>query len=193
MITVAHSTAERIAYGLRLWMEARFNRYVTAANEARYKDGMTEDLSVYPGEDLLPDDDLFPFGDVPSETPYLAPLVKKFAVKSYIPDQGPFPYMMINIDSANVEETGIGCYQCIMRASVNIAVNDAKGDQANFAIMRYMDAMIDAIHNNIGSGLNGVADTVKIESIDKGDLPSAGKGFMMCTLVCTKEIDRTVA
>lgn len=190
MTVTAHSTSERVAYGLRQWMEARFNRYVIAANDARYKAGLTEDLSVYPAEDLYPDEDLLPYGDVPAETPYEAPVVKKFAVKSYIPDNGPFPYMMVNIDSCDIAESANGAYLVTVRASVNIAVNDNKADQANFAIMRYMDAMIDAIHNNAPSGLNGIADSVALEAIDKGELPSAGKGFMIATLVCTKEISR---
>lgn len=116
---------------------------------------------------------------------YQASNIAECKALPYIPDRGPFPFVMVNPDSVDVERSGQCVHRVTVTLSVNILVREANKDDLGTALMRYMDALIDAVGANATMG--GTVDDVYISTIDKGEMPADGRGFVMATLIASAE------
>lgn len=117
---------------------------------------------------------------------YVAPELKKCEVKAWIPTEGPFPYMMVNLDFVDYEWIGNCAEKAKLTLSVNALVTEPKKDNLPIALVRYMDALADAVRENIT--MNGTADTIRVDTIDKGEMPADGRGWVVATLIATAEV-----
>lgn len=109
-----------------------------------------------------------------------APMPKKCEVSVGIPDNGPYPYIMVNRDSVQVEPTGNDYQRLTVYLSVNVAISESKPQNADVVADRYTDALIDMFGENITLG--GTVDLIYLESADKLVVPSSGQAYVLATV-----------
>lgn len=115
-----------------------------------------------------------------------APDPKKVEVKTYIPDQGPWPYIMVNPDQVSIEASGCNAQKLTITYSINIGISADSPDKAGTVALRYMDILADLIGENITLG--GAVDIATLELIDKAAIPADSKAFVVATLRAEVEV-----
>jgi hypothetical protein len=115
-----------------------------------------------------------------------APALKKAERKAFIPDTGPYPYCMVNLDRATPERWGQNAQMITAEVSVNFCLSEPSPDLLDEALYRYIDALADMIGANISLG--GLVDQAELLSIEKDTLPADGKGFVIATLSTRTEV-----
>lgn len=112
-------------------------------------------------------------------TGFQAPAPRKIEVKDLIPQNGPFPFGMVDVDTVAIDASGQNCQRIAATISINFAFSESKPENVRIATVRYMDALIDLFGEN--ETLGGVAGIAYLETIDKAVLPGDGKGFVVAT------------
>lgn len=119
-------------------------------------------------------------------TGYQAPAPKVCAKAVGIPDNGPYPYVMVNRDSIAVEPSANNAQRITMQISVNVGINESKTENADIVADRYTDALIDLFGENLTLG--GTVDIAMLKTSDKLIIPSSGEAYVICTVEVTSEV-----
>jgi hypothetical protein len=115
-----------------------------------------------------------------------APDPRKVERKAYIPDVGPWPFVMVNLDQVSAEASGNNSQRLVMTISVNVGLKGMNLDDADLQALRYMDILVDCIGENISLG--GAVDLAQLESIDKATLPGDTKAFVIAQIRAESEV-----
>lgn len=116
---------------------------------------------------------------------YQAPAMAKCEALPYIPGDGPFPYIQINLDEVPIEPSGQGCQMLQPQISVNVMLKGIKKTNLAKALMRYMDALVDAVAGNITMG--GAVQSIRVTYVEKTENPTDESGYIVATLKCEVE------
>lgn len=155
-------TIERVVYGVAAWFADNLPDYLVKANEA---------MAGWPNGTILP-----ALLEAPSATGE-APALVKVGVGNSIPSSGPFPYLLVALDSTDLESAG----QCSDWVTLHLKLVVAFQENNEARILpdaaRYMDALARAVGEH--STLDGLADEAHLTNLDKDELPANATGFVI--------------
>jgi len=168
---MAYSNIEPNVYGVAVWLAQYLPTYLTAANAEQ---------TSWPGDMVFPSIFLVPDED------YNPPALRRAAVGSSIPMEGPFPYLMVELDSVDVEWAGQNSEFITLRLRVIIALQETREKKLLAALTRYMDALVQAVGHNVTLG--GLLEEAKVTHIEKDELPANHVGFVTADMTAKFEI-----
>jgi hypothetical protein len=114
-----------------------------------------------------------------------APQLREILVSDTM-DPGKFPQMIVNAGPVYIQEHGPQTQLVTVSCGVDIGIQAPKPEAREVYLMRYMDALTDAIGEN--ETLGGLVLQARIDELDKDSIPQDGRGFVVATISMTDEI-----
>lgn len=166
-----HANIEPILYGIAVWLAENVPTYLTKVNG---------DMASWPGSIT------FPAIFQPAGSVFNPPALKRVSVVSSIPSSGPFPFLMVNLDDFDVEWSGQNSEKITLKIMLVLALSESKNGKLLSALLRYADAIVQAVGSNVTLG--GLVEEAKVISADKDELPAKGTGFLVVNMTARFEI-----
>lgn len=166
-----YANIEPKVYAVATWLTTYLPTYLALAGSELAP--WPSDTS-FPSALELPDDD------------YTPPALKKAAVGSTIPPSGPFPYLLVALDSIAIEDAGQASQWVTLSLKAVLAIQENSERRIGAALMRYSDALIMAVGSNVT--MDGTFDEIKLTAIDTDELPQNRVGFLSADLTARFEI-----
>lgn len=162
---------EPVVYGIASWMAENIPAYLTKVNA---------DMASWPGSSLPPSI-LQPAASV-----FDPPALRRVSVVTSIPSTGPFPFLMVNLDDFDVEWAGQNSERITLRVMLVLALSESKPGRLLGALLRYADAIVQAVGSNLTLG--GLVEEAKVVSAEKDELPGKDTGFLVVNMTARFEI-----
>jgi hypothetical protein len=162
---VTYSAIEPVIYRVADWFAAHLPDYLAEADEAM--------VSWHDG-------DTFPAIFDPPAAAYEVPSLRKVGIGTSIPASGPFPYLLVALDSVDVESAGQTSDWITLHMKLVTALQENNEKRLFPALARYIDAIVHAVGNNVT--LDGLVDETKITGLDKDEVPENHTGFVIADL-----------
>lgn len=162
---MTYTAMEPVIYGVAIWFAEHLPEYLAATNDAMAS---------------WPDGILVPALLDPPPAASGAPALRKVLLGTSIPASGPFPCLLVALDSVDVESAGQNSDWITLHLKLVVALQENNEKRILPDTARYMDALTHAVGENVTLG--GLVDEAKIPSLEKDEVPANGTGFVVADL-----------
>jgi len=114
-----------------------------------------------------------------------APAIRAFDVSDTM-DPGRFPQVIVGAGPVTIEATGPQTHLVTVACNVDLGVQAANPATREALLMRYMDALVDAVGEN--ETLDGLVLSASLDELDKDSIPADGRGFVVATIRLSAEV-----
>lgn len=168
---MTYTNIEPIIYKIGIWIAENIPEYLNHAN--------TEMIS-WPNGITIPE--ILSAQAVANTVPAL----KKIGFGTSIPTSGPFPYLLIDLDSIDLEPAGQLSNWVKLRLKLIVALQENNEKRLLPDLLRYIDVIAHAIGQH--TTLGGIVDEAEMVTFDKDELPGTKTGFIIGDLVVKFEL-----